>query len=155
MADHSQLVPLSKRKCHGNRKLQHFKRKCRARSLTDQEILGKLGQTDKRKNVCQSSVSQEKPKRRKYSKPQEDKIIFYKPSKYLKMPKKLLLQSLRLQLNCPLKKRKEQQFILMRLRTVDQRFCLDQLHQLYWTYYEQGVQSQVWLVCLSRYLQQI
>jgi hypothetical protein len=36
----------------------------------------------------------------------------YKPSKYLKMLRRLLLHSLHLQLNCPLKKKKEQQFIL-------------------------------------------
>ena len=27
-----------KRKCHGNQKLQHFKRKCRARGLTAEQI---------------------------------------------------------------------------------------------------------------------
>ncbi len=39
----------------------------------------------------------------------------YKPSKYLKMPRRLLLHSLHLQLNCPLKKKKEQRFVLSRL----------------------------------------
>ena len=28
------------KKCHGNRKLQHFKRKCRARGLTEEQIYG-------------------------------------------------------------------------------------------------------------------
>ncbi len=28
----------TKKKCHGNRKLQHFKRKCRARGLTEEQI---------------------------------------------------------------------------------------------------------------------
>jgi hypothetical protein len=28
-----------KKKCHGNRKLQHFKRKCRARGLTEEQII--------------------------------------------------------------------------------------------------------------------
>lgn len=114
-----------KSRCHGNRKLQHFKRKCRAQRRSD----------------VKSHTN--KP---------TDQLTLYKPSKYLKMPKKLLLQSLRLQLNYhPLKKKSEQKFILARLTTLDQQFCLDQLHRLYRTYYEQGVQSQVWLVSFKIY----
>jgi hypothetical protein len=48
----------------------------------------------------------------------------YKPSKYLKMPRRLLLQSLHLQLNSPLKKKKVQRFVLSRLKIFDQQFCL-------------------------------
>ena len=70
----------------------------------------------------------------------------YKPSKCLKMPRKLLLNSLRLQINCSLKKKNEQKFILTRLRLFDHKFCLDQLHYMYQNYYEQGSQYQVWLV---------
>jgi len=32
------LLKNKKNKCHGNRKLQHFKRKCRARGLNEEEI---------------------------------------------------------------------------------------------------------------------
>ncbi|UJR12871.1 hypothetical protein I4U23_017045 [Adineta vaga] len=32
------LMKNKKRKCHGNRKLQHFKRKCRARGLSEEQI---------------------------------------------------------------------------------------------------------------------
>jgi hypothetical protein len=73
-------------------------------------------------------------------------ITFYKPSKYLKMPRKLLLHSLRLQLNYPLKKKKEQKFILARLTTIDQQFCLDQIRYLYQIYFDQGSQHQTWPV---------
>jgi hypothetical protein len=74
---------------------------------------------------------------------------FYKPSKYLKMPRKLLVHSLRLQLNYSLKKKKEQNFILSRLKIVDEQFCLDQIRYLYQTYYDLGLQHKVWLVSLK------
>ena len=37
--DSTKLKKKTKKKCHGNRKLQHFKRKCRARGVTEQEIM--------------------------------------------------------------------------------------------------------------------
>ena len=55
----------------------------------------------------------------------------YKPSKYLKMPRRLLLHSLHLQLSCSLEKKKEQHFIVSRLKILDQQFCLDKLRHLY------------------------
>ena len=73
----------------------------------------------------------------------------YKPSKYLKMPRRLLLHSLHLQLNCRLKKKKEQRFVLLRLKIVDQQFCLEQIRYLYQTYFDFGSQQQVWPVSLS------
>jgi hypothetical protein len=66
--------------------------------------------------------------------------MLYKPSKYLKMPRRLLLHSLHLQLSCPLKKKKEQRFILSRLTIVDQQFCLEQIRYLYQTYFDLGSQ---------------
>jgi hypothetical protein len=85
----------------------------------------------------------------------QNNIILYKPSKYLKMPRKLLLHSLRLQLKCSLKKKKEQKFILSRLTTIDQQFCLDQICYLYQTFFDQGLQHQTWpvtvIVVLSTY----
>jgi len=74
---------------------------------------------------------------------------FYKPSKYLKMPRKLLVHSLRLQLNYSLKKKKEQNFILSRLKLVDEQFCLDQIRYLYQTYCDLGLQHKVWPVSLK------
>ena len=36
--------PMTKitKRCHGNRKLQHFKRKCRARGLTEEQIIARV-----------------------------------------------------------------------------------------------------------------
>jgi hypothetical protein len=62
------------------------------------------------------------------------------------MPRKLLLHSFLLQLNYSLKKKKEQNFILSRLRIVDQQFCLDQIRNLYQTYFNLGSQHQIWPV---------
>jgi hypothetical protein len=67
----------------------------------------------------------------------------YKPSKYLEMPRKLLLHSLHLQLNCPLKKKKEQDFVLSRLTIIEQQFCLEQIRNLYQTYLDLGSQQKV------------
>ena len=75
--------------------------------------------------------------------------MLYKPSKYLKMPRRILLHSLHLQLNCPLKKKKEQRFILARLTIIDQQFCLERLRKLYQTYFDLGLQHQVWPVSFS------
>jgi DNA-binding transcriptional regulator YhcF (GntR family) len=186
-----------KRKCHGNQKVQHFKQKCRARGLNQEEIITLIHQRNdtinerplndqtiheqphepnKRKrdlstqhsiqnsikSMSQLSISQGVSKKMKNS-TQETKslndsnsnqseqvnYIVYKPSKYLRMPRKLLLHSLRLQLNSPLKKKKEQSFILSRLELVDQQFCLDQTHYLYQTYCDLGLQHQIWLVSLK------
>ena len=114
------------------------------------------------KSMSQLSISQQTSKKIKYSTSKtmssyssndnelgHDQYTFYKSSKYLKMPRKLLLNSLRLHLHCPLKKKKEQKFILKRLTIVDQQFCLQQLQYLYRTYYEQGAQYQVWLVSIT------
>ncbi len=62
----------------------------------------------------------------------------HKPSKYLKMPRRLLLCSLHLQLIYPLKKKQEQRFLLSRLKIVDQQFCLEQIRYLYQTYFDLG-----------------
>jgi hypothetical protein len=73
----------------------------------------------------------------------------YKPSKYLKMPRRLLLHSLHLQLNCPLKKKKEQRFVLSLLTIIDQEFCLEQILGLYQSYFNLSLQQQVWPVSYS------
>jgi hypothetical protein len=67
-------------------------------------------------------------------------------SKYLKMPRRLLINSLHLQLNYPLKKKKEQNFILSRLRLFDEQFCLDQIRYLYQVYFDLGSKSYIWPV---------
>ncbi len=64
----------------------------------------------------------------------------HKASKYLKMLRRLLLHSLHLQLNCPLKKKKEQDFVLSPFRIIDQQFCLDQILSLYQAYLDLDLQ---------------
>ncbi|CAF4939805.1 unnamed protein product, partial [Rotaria socialis] len=75
---------------------------------------------------------------------ENDDISFYKPSRYLKMPPKFLLNSLRLQLNCSIKRKKEQRFTLSRLELFDKQFCLHQIHHLYQKYLNFGLQYQIW-----------
>ena len=159
-----------KKKWHGNRKLQHFKRKCRARGLaeeliteriqnrtnitserlpTDQIILERTHEKSwKRKREDQSiqkalntstkslsqlSIPQAAVRKKTKHSPVEtvssrnemrtqtspQSYMLYKPSKYVKIPRRLLLHSLHLQLNCSLKKKKEQHFILSLLETID------------------------------------
>jgi len=186
----------NKKKCHGNRKLQRFKRKCRTHGLTEEQITMQIQnqnhtiseqlQTDQAipeqtqrankrkrddqaienslqssmKSLSQLSISQEN--RRKKSKYHIDQnvsttnqvnhqtnfqnSILYKPCKYLKMPRKLLLQSVRLQLYFRLKKKSEQNFILSRLTKMDQQFCLEQIRYLYQIYYDKGSHHQIWPV---------
>jgi hypothetical protein len=151
-----QNIVTKKAKCHGNRKSQHFKRKCRARGLNeeqiatliytrnnivseqllnDQSVNNETKQSIKRKRdgskqdllnnsiklISQLSISQEGVSKKVKISTNETTIrdnnnnnqsiqgicTLYKPSKYLKMPRKLLLHSLRLQLNYSLKKKKE------------------------------------------------
>jgi hypothetical protein len=187
-----QNIVKKKSKCHGNRKLQHFKRKCRARGLneeqittlihtrnnivseqlvnaqtvknpTKQSIKRKRDQSQKLNNsiksMSQLSISQGGSKKAKNStnesmssddnnsnQSSQNNCTLYKPSKYLKMPRKLLLHSLCFQLNYSLKKKKEHRFILSRLRILDQQFCLDQIRCLYQTYIDLGSQYQIWPV---------
>jgi len=182
-----------KSKCHGNRKLQHFKRKCRARGLNEDEIEklihtknqnsnnDKIKQFNKRKrnhsekqdsinnsiqSMSQLSISQEKiSKKLKQTTAVETMSDdnqnndmnqcegnLYKFSKYLKMPRRLLLNSLQLQLNYPLKKKKkEQNFILSRLRLFDRQFCFHQISYLYQTYYTLGVENKIWPVSMKHF----
>jgi hypothetical protein len=192
-----------KKKCHGNRKLQHFKRKCRAHSLTEEEITTLINkrnsttfeqllndqttiyeqtnttirETNKRKRILstqdfigspiksmsQLSISQDEEVSKKLKNSTTDETVFsnndnrnqsnqdncilYKASKYLKMPRKLLFHSLHLQLNYRLKwKKKERRFILSRLELFDQQFCLDQIRYLYQTYFNLGLQHEMWPV---------
>lgn len=161
-------------RCHGNRRLQHFKKKCRERGINEEDIMklihlrnnittkavsmeyesnhktktSKKRKRSSSKSMNQLSIAENPSKKIKHSTKQiyssnmnnidslkeRNAISFHKPSKYLQMPRKLLLHSLRLQLNFPMKKKKEQQFILSRLALLDKQFCLDQIYDLYQTY---------------------
>ena len=142
-------------------------------SLTDRAILEQTHESNKRKrddlasaqksldssmkSISQLSISQAVvTKKSKYSTTATTPTIYeatpeadahdnslYKPSKYLRIPRRLLRHSLHLQLNCPLKKKREQRFILARLKTIDQQFCLEQLRSLYQTYFDFDVQHQL------------
>ncbi|CAF1525609.1 unnamed protein product [Adineta ricciae] len=176
------------KKCHGNRKLQHFKRKCRARGLTEEQIQGLIqtkhhtisepsisvqlatsrpNQSNKRKRDLSkqnlvynsmkslSQLSLSKRKKARYnsrslsskdntSSSNSHTCTVYKQSKYLRMPRKLLLHSLRLQLKHPLKRKKERHFIVERLQLLDQQFYLDYIRCLYQTYFDQGLKFHMW-----------
>ena len=104
-------------------------------------------QTKKLKSSSEEEANSSKSDR--LSQSNRDNIVLYKPSRYLKMPQKLLLHSLRLQLNHRLKKKKEQRFILLRLEILDQQFYLDQIRSLYQTYFDLGLQHQMWPVSIK------
>lgn len=225
-----------KKKCHGNRKLQHFKRKWRARGLTEEEITGLIQKRNlniserslndqmvttaaaaaagmheqskefnKRKrddqanstellgsstrSLSQLSLSPQKQavaaageeeevvKRMKHSIRRKEQLssflnsddvgdddddtsnhkelrdadnncTLYKLSKYLRMPRSLLLQSLQLQLHGHrLKwKKKEKRFLFERLQLLDRQFYLHEIRCLYQFYFDQGAKYQTWLV---------
>ena len=195
-------------KCHGNQKLQYFKRKCRSRGFTQEQIATMIDkknhaiseqsptdpiiseqpdQTNKRKrdnlstenlsNISIKSMSQlsiaslavtKKIKHSTATPPpnsmnteidseaNSQNITFYKPSKYLKMPRRLLLHSLHLQLQWPLqnkkKNKKEQIFLLSRLQIIDQQFCLEQIRSLYQVYCDCGSSNHVWPVSYEKHL---
>ena len=67
-------------------------------------------------------------------------------SKYLKMPRKLLLRSLRLQLDLRLKHEIEQNYVLRRLHLLDEHFCLCRIRHLYRSYLDLGSPDQIWPV---------
>ena len=229
-----QATVKGKKKCHGNRKLQHFKRKWRARGLAEEAITGLIQKRNlntsersfndqmlttaaaaaavgmhepskefnKRKREDQAnstellgsstrSLSQlslspqkqavaaaeeeEEVKRMKHSMRRKEQVssffnsdsvrdddtsnhkelrdadnncTLYKLSKYLRMPRSLLMQSLQLQLHGRrLKwKKKERRFLFERLQLLDRQFYLHEIRCLYQFYFDQGAKYQTWLV---------
>lgn len=73
-------------------------------------------------------------------------LHLHKYSKYLKMPRRLLLQSLRLQLDYRLTKKISQNYVLCRLKLLDEHFCADRIRHLYQSYLDLGFQDQTWKV---------
>lgn len=71
-----------------------------------------------------------------------------RPSKYLKMPYKLLHHNLCVQLNHQLIKNRERYFVFSRLRLLDELCYMNNLHKLWQTYNELGVQHQLSPVCI-------
>ena len=155
------------RRCHGNRALQHFKRRCRARSWSNETINAAIQmhleteRVHKRKrdpvagstkSLSQLSLSQGRSKKIKASEVESSPLYghvhsqLYKLSSYLKMPRRRLLHWLHLQLNCSLIKKREQNFVLTRLQWIDRQFSLERTRYLYRIYFDLGVQEQIWPV---------
>lgn len=155
------------KRCHGNRPLQRFKRRCRARGWTDETINDAIEtrlateRALKRKrdpvacstaSLNQLSLSQGRSKRIKTTEVEPSPFCsdvhsqLHKLSTYLKMPRQSLLQSLHLQLNCSLLKKREQNFVLNRLRWIDRQFCLERTRYLYRIYFDLAVREQRWPV---------
>jgi len=182
LTGHEQQITRKKKgKCHGNRKLYHFKRKWRARGLDEEAIRAliearqqqQLPKDDHKNNDRRKMVS-EKRKRDRSTQASMTKSIkslsqlsispsasmdvdassdvgeinlrLHKYSKYLKMPRRLLLRSLRLQLDRPLKREIDQNYILRRLQLIDEHFCVDRIRYLYQSYSDLGSQDQIWPV---------
>jgi hypothetical protein len=147
------------KRCHGNRQRQHFKRRCRARGWSEEAIAAaiqmrietspsKCANKRKRdpvssstKSLSQLSLSEGRSKKIKPSPFSSDHVPlqWHTLSKYLKMPRRRLMHSLHLQLNCALKKKSEQNFILARLQWIDRQFCLEQTRYLYRIYVELAI----------------
>lgn len=188
-AEQPSVMTTNRTKCHGNRKLRHFKRKWRARGLNDQAIQALIqarqqqqkqqstheqrnSVAEKRKrdrstahsvahsvkSLSQLSISQRSSKKHKemsgeslsmddaLSDVGEIDLRLNKYSKYLKMPQRLLLRSLRLQLDHRLKKEIEQNYILRRLHLLDEHFCVDRIRHLYQSYLDLGTPDRTWPV---------
>lgn len=197
-----------KSKGHGNRRLYHFKRKCRVRGLTeeaiqvliqarqerllkkqqqqpqqplqtdqvlhngqhDQQQLVHQQQQPRNDRLTQASIahsihslsqlsishrpSKQPPEMTESTSPIDDRLSdvgdinlsLYRYSKYLKMPRELLLRSLRLQLDLRLKREIEQNYVLRRLHLLDDHFCLSRIRQLYQSYVDLGTPDQIWPV---------
>ena len=73
-------------------------------------------------------------------------FYLFRPSKYLKMPYKLLHHTLCLKLNYKFIRSKERFFVLSRLRLFDELCYMDTLLQVWQDYYEIGDKHQLWPV---------
>lgn len=152
------------KRCHGNRKLQRFRKKCRRRdnmNVADTETRQTRRDdvtSKKRKRLATSassrSISQRLPKRPKNrTHLSMDPIVIeqkqeYLP-KYLTKKPRLLFQMLRLHLNHSLKNKQQQEFIYRRLSLVDRQYRFDNHRHLWQSYCELGANHEIWPVSLS------
>ncbi|CAF5189613.1 unnamed protein product, partial [Rotaria magnacalcarata] len=138
-----------RRKCHGNRKGQRFRKKCRARGMKPHNIERKIKKRfgDSRRNQPTSIVNNNdsidhRPKTIITSVPNPDKV--YRVAFYLKRSPRLFIQALGRQLNHPLKIKSEHKFIYSRLKLLDLQFCLN-IHQSLWqSYFHIGYEQHQW-----------
>ena len=110
------------------------------------------------KSISQLSVSQGPCKRRRQttqgtfsiadslSNVTQINVNLARYSKYLKMPRNLLIRSLETQLNYRLKKEDEQAYIIRRLQLIDEQFCVDRIQHLYQSYWNLGSSGLIWPV---------
>lgn len=76
-------------------------------------------------------------------------IKWQKFSKYLKMPRYLLLHSIRHQLNYPLKQEDEQNYVIRQLQLIDRQFCMNHLRYLYKSYCDLNSSDHIWPVSVT------
>ena len=172
------------KRCHGNKKLQRFRKKCRAKGMKPITIAKQVKKrfnviedpiiqtttssnqlrnwsttvSNKRKrdstknrvvrSTSEISIAESPPKKRAKRKSNLSTTTttttstatatsmitdnnIYPCASYLRRLSPVLLQALRLKLDHPLKKRREQIFVFERLRLSDKRYCLE-LHQSLW-----------------------
>ena len=80
---------------------------------------------------------------------EDNNCTLYELPKYLRMPRKLLVHSLRLELNSNRRlkwNKQERRFLFTRLQLFDRQFYLDQIRYLYQFYFDQGLKYQTWPV---------
>ena len=70
----------------------------------------------------------------------------HRPSKYIRIGQHILLRTLRLHLKHRLKKKKEQIFILGRLKLLDQQHCLSLYQKLWRWYIDMNSKHHIWPV---------
>lgn len=178
-----------KSKCHGNQKLQRFKRKWRKRGLIDEEIEALMLTTEQQqhmehsldrtiekrkrdrssqqsmassvKALSQLSLSQRSHKRQRgmieetfsmddsLSDVTDINLKLDQYSKYLRMPQKLLLRSIGIQLNYRLKEKDEHNYIIRRLQLIDEHFCVHLIRNQYQSYWYLGSSARLWPVSLT------
>ena len=76
-------------------------------------------------------------------------VKLQKFSKYLRMPRHLLLRSLQLQLNFPLKQENEQNYVIRQVQLINEQFCVDRLRYLYQSYWDLGSSAHIWPVSVT------
>ena len=117
-----------------------------------------LSMADSIRSLSQLSLSQRSRKRQRTTSEESSSMVdnlsdvttidlkLEKFSKYLKMPRNLLLRSLQPQLNYRVKRKDEQNYLLQRLQLIDEHFCVDLIRYLYQSYWDLGSSVQMWPV---------
>ncbi|CAF3713387.1 unnamed protein product [Rotaria socialis] len=173
-----QRTKLHRRRCHGNRKLRRFKKKCRQRGMNDEEIQRLIQDRQQQqqpprreendiqmketndivlrqsKNVTRKTSTTKRKLKKKIKKCKKLKVASTKFNRrlpmYLKKEPNILMQSVRLHLQQKLTNKKHQQFIYQRLPLLDQQYRLGQYRFLWQTYLTLGSLSKFWPMCIQK-----